>query len=86
MKIFKRYKQEVNNKAGLTFELEFKQISKRLTVRCLNPPEISFRYSIVEEVMNPLKIKKIDNVIVGIVYKCHSLECFQQIIKKIQEN
>lgn len=85
MKILKKYKQEVTNKAGLTFKLQFNPILKRLTVSCLNPPGLSFR-SYVEEVMESTGIEEVDDVLMGIVYKCQSYEHFQKIKEKVQKS
>lgn len=81
----KKYKKEVTNKNGLKFQLNFKPISRRLVVTCLNPPGLSFLYS-VEEVMNPLGVEEVEDVLTGVIYKCPSYERFQEIAENVRKS
>ena len=81
----KKYKKEVTNKNGLKFQLNFKPISKRLVVTCLNPPGLSFLYS-VEEVMKPFKLEEVEDVLTGVIYKCPSYERFQEIAENVRKS
>ena len=85
MKLCKKYKQKVTNTKGLNFELDFKPISKRLEVRCMDAPGLSFRYS-VEEVMKPLGMKEVDDLLMGITYKCQSYNHFKEIVEKVRKS
>ena len=85
MKLLKKYKEKVTNTKGLTFELNFKPISKRLAVCCLNAPGLSFRWP-VEEVMGSFKTEEVDDFITGIVYKCNSYKEFKEIAENIRKN
>lgn len=85
MRLFKKYKQKVTNTKGLIFELDFKPISKRLEVQCINAPSLSFIHS-VEEVMKPLGFKEVDDSLMGIVYKCQSYNHFKEIVEKVRKS
>lgn len=85
MKRFKKYKEKVTNTKGFVFELEFKPISKRLEVQCINAPSLSYRHP-VEEVMKPLGIKEVDDLLTGIAYKCQSYNHFKEIVEKVQKS
>lgn len=85
MKLLKKYKEKVTNTKGLTFELNFKPISKRLAVCCLNAPGLSFRWP-VEEVMKPFEIKEVEDLVTGIAYECSSYDDFKEIAESIRKS
>ena len=85
MSFLRRYREEVTNQKGLTFQFFFEPFLKRLTITCVNSPGLAFR-SYVEEVVEPLGLEEVDDVLMGITYKCSSYERFQEIKASVQKS